>query len=436
MPTPYNGNAENISTDNAKSVSGCASVGGVIGITTSTAHNFSTNDFVQVASVGGVTAATGIWPILVTGPTTFNLIGSTFSGTYTSGGTATDLALSPAASLPVGGDPLTAASLQVPIQNCLDKIAFLGLLMPNLTAQRFSTSGTFKVPAGVTQLIALGFGGGGGGAGGNAGSSTSGAQDLGGPGGAGSQMGFRILSVASGDSVTVTIGAGGTAGVAGGNGGNGGNSSLTDGTANATWLGGLGGTCQSAPLTTTGVEYSPGAYGAPVASSQAPGVIVSATVPVLPGGEGAGGAAVLNWTTPVAAFAGCGNAMTTASTGGQGANAGALSDGNTAGGGGGGGGAGPMGGGGGGGGGGAEAGGTAGLSGNGGTGPTAGANGSNGTVGSTNAGGAGGAGAANTGAGGGGGGAGAGFPGGTGGAGGAGGSGLVVILCPSYGSAA
>ena len=46
-----------------------------------------TGQRVTIASVGGVTAANGNWAVTRISPTTFDLVGSTFSGVYTSGGT-------------------------------------------------------------------------------------------------------------------------------------------------------------------------------------------------------------------------------------------------------------------------------------------------------------------------------------------------------------
>ncbi len=54
---------------------------------TVTAHAYESGDKVNVATVGGVTAATGQWIITVITANTFDLVGSTFAGTYTSGGT-------------------------------------------------------------------------------------------------------------------------------------------------------------------------------------------------------------------------------------------------------------------------------------------------------------------------------------------------------------
>lgn len=57
-------------------------------VTTNSAHNLTTGDVVQIASVGGATQANGIFPVTVLSATTFS-IPINVSGTYTSGGTVT-----------------------------------------------------------------------------------------------------------------------------------------------------------------------------------------------------------------------------------------------------------------------------------------------------------------------------------------------------------
>jgi hypothetical protein len=52
------------------------------------AHPWSTGDRIAIARVGGTTEANGQWIITKTGTDTFDLQGSTFAKTYTSGGTA------------------------------------------------------------------------------------------------------------------------------------------------------------------------------------------------------------------------------------------------------------------------------------------------------------------------------------------------------------
>lgn len=72
-----------------KTVSGAANNGsGLVRITTSTAHGFSTGYTVTLSGVGGVPGANGTFTIAVISTTTFDLVGSTFSGAYTSGGSA------------------------------------------------------------------------------------------------------------------------------------------------------------------------------------------------------------------------------------------------------------------------------------------------------------------------------------------------------------
>jgi hypothetical protein len=61
---------------------------GLIRVTTSNAHGFSTGDEVLINNVGGTTEANGIWTIAVINSTSFDLSGSNYVNAYTSGGTA------------------------------------------------------------------------------------------------------------------------------------------------------------------------------------------------------------------------------------------------------------------------------------------------------------------------------------------------------------
>jgi len=71
------------------SVSNATDNGGLIQITTSAAHGRTTGDFVYISGVGGVPNATGGRTITVIDSTNFTIDGSTFAGSYTSGGTVT-----------------------------------------------------------------------------------------------------------------------------------------------------------------------------------------------------------------------------------------------------------------------------------------------------------------------------------------------------------
>lgn len=71
-------------------ISNVTSSGGLIKISFASAPTFPivTGDTIVIAGVGGVTAANGRWTVTALDTSDFTLNGSTFSGTYTSGGTA------------------------------------------------------------------------------------------------------------------------------------------------------------------------------------------------------------------------------------------------------------------------------------------------------------------------------------------------------------
>lgn len=73
-----------------KNVSGTATSGGLIRITTSTAHGLTTGDHVAVYGVTGTTAANGYWPVTVIDTTHIDLQGSVYAGAYVSGGKVTN----------------------------------------------------------------------------------------------------------------------------------------------------------------------------------------------------------------------------------------------------------------------------------------------------------------------------------------------------------
>lgn len=71
-------------------VTGVASNGGLVEITTGTPHGYSTGQLVYVSGILGATGGNGAFNITVTGSNTFTLDGSTFGGSYTSGGVVGD----------------------------------------------------------------------------------------------------------------------------------------------------------------------------------------------------------------------------------------------------------------------------------------------------------------------------------------------------------
>lgn len=127
MPFNYSGNASNITTPLARTVSSVTNSGGLYEITTSTAHLFTTNDTVVVQGTtgSGGFAADGTWVITVVDATHFTLNGSSFTGGYTSGGTATDQSLTPFFALPLDGENFTSAILAVPVEALADRTQYL-----------------------------------------------------------------------------------------------------------------------------------------------------------------------------------------------------------------------------------------------------------------------------------------------------------------------
>jgi hypothetical protein len=122
MTTIYSGNPNNVSDALSRTITGCADNGsGAIRVTTSAAHLFSSHDIVIVTGVTGTTEANGTWPITVIDATHFDLVGPGFVHAYVSGGSAVDHSLTPAATLPSDGEPLTSSSILSSIQLLLDR---------------------------------------------------------------------------------------------------------------------------------------------------------------------------------------------------------------------------------------------------------------------------------------------------------------------------
>jgi hypothetical protein len=69
-----------------KSITGATNASPIV--ITATAHGYTTNDLVIIASVGGNTNANNTWQISAVTTNTFSLLGSTGNSAYTSGGTA------------------------------------------------------------------------------------------------------------------------------------------------------------------------------------------------------------------------------------------------------------------------------------------------------------------------------------------------------------
>lgn len=75
-------------TEAAKNITGCADNGSGVIRVTSNAHGYANGEWVVIENVGGTTEANGVWVVSGATTNTFDLTGSTFTNTYTSGGTA------------------------------------------------------------------------------------------------------------------------------------------------------------------------------------------------------------------------------------------------------------------------------------------------------------------------------------------------------------
>ncbi len=193
----------------------------------------------------------------------------------------------------------------------------------------YTTTTSFYVPTGVTNVMVTGCGAGGQGGGGAAGNGGGGSNGGGGGGGGGgAQVQTRTYTVTPGVQYTAAIGAGGSGGLAGAAGANGGNSYF--GPAAGTILGyflggeggspggagGVGGSPSNVSTALTLVEGAGGAGGATgqagiggLASSGAPGTVggtstPSGGIPSIGGGSGGGGGMSSNHLATTVA---CGN---------------------------------------------------------------------------------------------------------------------------------
>lgn len=135
MPNTISGNPANITTPLVRNVNGAVSAGGLIKISTSVAHLFSTNDLVTLVGVGGVPNANGTFYITVVDSTHFTLNSSTFAGAYTTGGTVTDYALTPAFNVIADGENITSASLGAAFQALADRTQYLATVGRALASQ-------------------------------------------------------------------------------------------------------------------------------------------------------------------------------------------------------------------------------------------------------------------------------------------------------------
>lgn len=156
MTTKYTGDPANVTTPLPQRTVTNATNATPIVITTSAAHGYGDNDTVEVAAVGGNTAANGFWKITWLSTTTFSLDGSVGSGAYTSGGTVNNYSLNPEMTEPSDGELRSVASVLNMTRANADRTQFLGLRsnpLANLTALA-----ALKVPTNGMVRYVTGFG--------------------------------------------------------------------------------------------------------------------------------------------------------------------------------------------------------------------------------------------------------------------------------------
>lgn len=213
MSSTYTGDASAVSNSLAATITGATNASPIV-IATSAAHGYDTHDEIEIAGVLGNTAANGTWTITKVSSTTFSLNGSTGNGAYTSGGTATDVSLTPQFTIPDDGDDLSAASVNVALEALADRTQFLAKAMRAAPqrADAFTANGTWTCPANVTEVLLEMWGGGGGGAGASQSGTAAGQSGTGGGGGGGAQKFVTRVAVTPGTVYAVTIGGGGVGG--------------------------------------------------------------------------------------------------------------------------------------------------------------------------------------------------------------------------------
>ena len=227
MTLDLTGDPTHITTPISRSVTGLTNNGsGAIRVTTSVPHEFGPGDTVDMQA----SPAVGYFTIAIVSPTTFDLVGSTYTTTGT--GTAIDVSLTPQIRVPIDGltGSLQLSGMLSTIEGILDRTQFIRgktLFSEYVTVG----AGTFVVPPGVAWMIAVMLGGGGGGEGGSRGEVTGGTGVFPqGGGGAGAPLVVTPIRTSPGDTLTIAAGAGGAGGSTnGGAGGSGGNSTIVNG---------------------------------------------------------------------------------------------------------------------------------------------------------------------------------------------------------------
>lgn len=189
----------------------------------------SLSSFVSISGSDTYDGALGLghheWVSSTFDPTAFSITGTTSSDSWT----AVTLTLRPALlDVPIYGNYKNSGVWGLP---AVFEYYYVASVSPG--QELFTTSTSWIVPAGVTQISAVTIGGGGGGGGGESG------RDEGVTGGGGGGLAYGTFAVTPGETLTITVGLGGNGGGSGSDGSAGGTSSIARGA--TVLLGGGGG---------------------------------------------------------------------------------------------------------------------------------------------------------------------------------------------------
>ena len=128
MPTTYNGQGSipfpTVGPGTRVQITNATNTAPIV-CTTATAHGFNTGDTIRQEGILGNVAANGLFQIAVTGASTYQLLGTSGTGAYTSGGYAIDYEIQPAIRIPNPGEAASMVTLGPVLEGLANPIPML-----------------------------------------------------------------------------------------------------------------------------------------------------------------------------------------------------------------------------------------------------------------------------------------------------------------------